>query len=298
MFGVFSSIAPWTYLIGPVFTGLILHDFGAKSLFKVIIYVCILTSLMALGVKKPEKDSGDVQLMIELSGLRGNDITPMVSDVPGTQNSSVVIPRMEFYTREFFWNCLTSQKMKIFYPLFLTSACNFSIFIAYLSSDVFGILKEANTTVESHFHHEVGVIAWVFLAFGLGEILADRFFSAKVQTNKEAALSLVYKVFLVCAILHLIQHAWMWYPLYLPLAFLYGVGDAGSQEVIGGLISMKFVERFEPFTCFRIVYFGSLGTFFLIHLVFSQGAPVVSFVLFIFLIVFAWLNNYKFFTKT
>ena len=295
MFGIFYAIAQWTQLTGIVMTAIIFYVYGADTLFFVTMFLCGAASVLSFGVSKPDRTGGDYEMMYELPGVGGQSSLALDGEENLLQKSDVTIPRMDHFTRTFLWKCLTTQKMASFYPLFVASACNISLFVTYLATDVLEVLKE-QADGETRFSHLATKVMLIFLALGLGEILADKFFAAKINTNKEAALSLVYKVFLVTAILHLILTNVNWYSLYVPLAFLYGVGDSGSQAVIGGLITMKFFERFEPFTCFRIAYFTFLGGFLILNILFANSAPAISFTIFIISIVFAWLNNYKFFT--
>jgi len=298
MFGIFNIITQFTQIIGISLACVLLSNFGASFYFEVIILCCLAGTILALLLQKPETDVSDMHLL-ELSNFTApvrDSLLPQDEERLLPQSSDVGIPRMENFTQRFFWKCLGMQKTLIFYPLFLTSAYNVSLFVTYLASDVFEALKFGDATPDAHFSQKFMKVLVVFLALGLGEILADKVFSSKINTDKKEALSLTYKIFLICGILHIIANSIGSFVLYIPIGFFYGLGDGGSQLVIGGLISMKFLERFEPFTCFRIIYFTSLGGFFILHLLLIKGAATVSFVIFIVLIGYAWVNNYKFFT--
>ena len=300
MFGMISTSSQLAQAVGALFTCLLLPNFGASPFFLIVIVICIAATVLTLWLKTPEKDSEnpeyfmEVPLTFPLQDYPPNDLETRLLQ----QKSDVSIPHMDSFTSKFFWNCLNKNKMTIFYPLFLASACNFSLFVSYLASDVYDVLSKTSDSEDRYFSHKLMQIVLVFLALGLGEIFSSRFFHKKIYQNKRDALSLTYKIFIACGILHIICNSIGSYILYIPLGFLYGVGDSGSRDMIAAAISMKFIERFEPFTCFRIVYFTSLGGFFILHLLIMKGAPTVSFIFFIFLTLYAWVNNYRFFTRS
>jgi len=302
MFGMISTSSQLAQALGAIFTCLLLPNFGASPFFVIVIILCSAAAVLALWLRTPEKDTENPEYFMEVpltfplqeAAGSNNDLEAKLLQ----QKSDVSIPQMDSFTSKFFWNCLNKNKMTIFYPLFLASACNFSLFVSYLASDVYEVLKQKSDSEDLYFSRKLMQIVLVFFALGLGELFSGKVFASRIYSNKRDALSLTYKIFIACGILHIIFNSIGSYILYIPLGFLYGLGDAGSRDVIAGAISMKFIERFEPFTCFRIVYFTSLGGFFILHLLIMKGAPTVSFIFFIFLTLYAWVNNYRFFTRS
>jgi len=294
IFHRFTSITQWSQLVGNVFIGIVLYFSNGKILFELALLIIFTCAILSLKLSNPEKVKLELEVGSELLTTPKSKSNNSSCSTPRSapRVSNVTIPNMNYFSIRYLLQFLTNTKMRLFYPLFGISAFNVSLFIVYMAQNLHIVLQNEK------YIEVILDIEFAFIFLGIGSILAGKVFTPSyVEKDKKKALQMHYRIMTINTILNLIAFTTKSYKVFLCCAFIYGFIEVTSNIITSHLLSYKFMERFEPFTCYRVLFFFFLGCSIILNLILCYIASPLSLILMFVLCLFGCITVSNFFTS-
>ena len=274
LFGIFWSFMALSQISGNALTTVVLKENDASRLFDVYISIATIGIGLFMFVQTPEKpeageeDNGIVENkfaknidhqhlpiedqckvendILDEASEKNNEVRPTTSSSPlqmkdsdsTVDPESDVIRFLKFFKHPKIISCL---------PLFLLQGYAFTIFITNMSLMVYQSLEEG---AKNEKNQKVGII---FLVFGLSEVFAGQVFGYLFDKFKRYCVTLYCIINIACILSIYTAYVTSLYWVFIITAFLFALSDVGGETVIGGLLSLRFTQKVEPFVVFRCI---------------------------------------------
>jgi len=190
-----------------------------------------------------------------------------------------------------FVKFFANNRIKYCFPLFMICGYGFNLYVLTLPQMVFNAL-ETGTTAEKD--EKVGAI---LLVFGICEVLYGQVFG--IIFDKFRQLSAIIYCFMNLGASITLYFGYLTgnYYLFLVSAIFFAGVDVGGQTFISSLLSVRFVEKIEPFVVFRIFSTVMAMTIQATYMIFPQINPFLTVVVIYHVINLAVLITQQRFTK-
>jgi len=190
-----------------------------------------------------------------------------------------------------FVKFFANNRIKYCFPLFMICGYGFNLYVLTLSQMVVNAL-ETGTIVEKD--EKVGAI---LLVFGICEVLYGQVFGIIFDKFRQQSAIIYCFMNLGASITLYFGYLTGNYYLFLVSAIFFAGVDVGGQTFISSLLSVRFVEKIEPFVVFRIFSTFTAMTIQATYMIFPQINPFLTVVVIYHMINLAVLITQQRFTK-
>ena len=267
-FGIFWSFMAGSQIFGSFLTAAVLDNKGISGLFNFYIFVSIIGVGLFAFIKKPDATDSDLNVPNEF-----------LSTEIGTFNNENMAYSQNLRNREanktdvhkilrFFFN----EKIRACIPLFILQGYAFTIFIKTIPILTYYSFNNVTTT---EMNDKLGLI---FFIFGFSEVMAGEIIGYMFDKFTNYIITIYCWITLICIISIFTAYMTDIYWVYIITAIAFAFADVGGETIIGGLLSLRFEERIEPFVVFRFMSTCSAAFIMVIYLIFPQINQIIMIV--------------------
>ena len=274
-FGLFWSFMAGSQIFGSILTASILDNKGISGLFNFYILVSIIGVGLFAFVRKPDATDNDLNvpnefLSTDIDGIGALNNENMAysqnlrdRDRVRESNKSDVKKILKFFFNEKIGACI---------PLFILQGYAFTIFIKTIPILTYYSFNNATTT---EMNDKLGLI---FFIFGFSEVMAGEIIGYIFDKFTNYSITIYCWITLICIISIFTAYMTDFYWVYIITAIAFAFADVGGETIIGGLLSLRFEEKIEPFVVFRFMSTCSAAFIMVIYLIFPQINQIIMIV--------------------
>ena len=260
-FGVFWSFVAGSQILGNSLTIFIFRSAGSSQLFNMYIILVLVCSILFVFVRKPTpQPSQEIEMSEEIQNE--NVISNKAYETTIVSKES----KIDLFR---FIHFFKNAKIKFYFPLFMLQGYAFTLFISIQGILIFNSLNEGSPTEKDQ---KVGI---VFLVFGAAEILAGQIFGHMFDKFRKYILVLYCIINYMCIFFMYLAYLMNSYVLFIITAIFFAFSDIGGETLVCSLLSIKFMEKIEPFVVFRCLSTLMATFVVLMYFFFSDIDPLI-----------------------
>ena len=115
----------------------------------------------------------------------------------------------------------------------------------------------------------------IFFIFGFSEVMAGEIIGYMFDKFTNYIITIYCWITLICIISIFTAYMTDIYWVYIITAIAFAFADVGGETIIGGLLSLRFEEKIEPFVVFRFMSTCSAAFIMVIYLIFPQINQII-----------------------